>query len=418
MKKLLFIPLTLILILSCSGTAIFYTLENEEEIRDTNNFKPDTPVNKILIYKDAAGTETYITHGKQLWYSTAGTQQNPWAAVSIPDGFSTHVVVSSIATFGTRLYATLIDDDRDSKSALMYMDSVSGVLNEVFSYTRRDGPGSDDYFFYDMSLFYTDDGLYISRVNRSWNTESSDSSSIEDTELFYFPSGDYPSASGLDAAHQISLPGMTLPFLIKDIVSTGAGGDTYLILNEAGSSADSYAAGKLFKATNSPSSFSEISMDDAYSYNRLYYSEKYSALFISTRTKSDVHPILYSLSGGPWLSLPGKSDVQFSGFADISDVQDKTILVGTRGDVQDGSSSYYNGDGYYEIDMTDPSSIAIQGNTFALDTNYKSTDLTNSTIMDILYDKVRNKIYTSTSSNGLWMNKYSESDDARIWYIE
>ncbi|QEN07691.1 hypothetical protein EXM22_06695 [Oceanispirochaeta crateris] len=428
MKKLYFIPLVLLFLMSCSGSAIFYTLENEEEIRDTNNFKSTTPVNRILLYDDGL-TESYVTHGKQLWYSTAGSDQNPWSSLSLPDGYSDSAVVNSVATFGTRLYATVADGDSDSKSALMYVESIDDSLTEVFSDTSREGSDSDDYYFYELSLFSVNDGLYISRTNRLWSTQSSSNSSIEETELYYYPSGDYPPSSGLDDSHLVSISGMTdEPFIIKDIVSTGAAGDIFLILNETGSDADSYNAGMLFKTSwSTPETFSSemtITVDSTtitYSFNRLYYASDYGALFLSTRTDGSYHPILYTFDdGASWESLTGSSNIQFSAFQDISGIDSSTniILAGTRADVIEGSSTYYTGSGYYEIDMSDTSDLALQSNTFALDTNYSSTDLYDSTIMDILYDSTRNKIYASTSSNGLWMNDYSDDDDARIWYRE
>jgi len=415
MKKILFMPFIVFLFLSCSGTAIFYTLENEEKVRDSNNFNSSTPVNHILPFS-SGGSDYYITHGKQLWYSLAGSDQNPWQIAPLPSSYSEHVSVPSIAAFGSRLYAVLSDYESDSAVTLGFYTSPDQQMQEVISYHREAGSGDNDFYFYDLALFPVLNGLYISKVKHSWNTQSSSSSSVVGCELYYYGSGDYPDST-LDDAHKVTLTGLSDPFVIKDMVSNGT--ETYLILNKTGSNVNSYRAGMLFMGVNSnPDSFSEVSMSTNYSYNRIYYSQ--STLFISTRSDSRVHPILFKTGAGSWNSINGPDDIQFSSFLDISSIKDHTILVGTRADVISGSQTYYNGDGYYEIDLSDIANPVIRGNTFSSPTNYSSTDLNSATIMDLFLDNKdgRSKIYASTSGTGLWMNKFSSNDNARIWYQE
>lgn len=422
MKRLLYISLLVLLFAACKGDPIFYSLENEELIIDSNNFKDTTPVNRVLLFNDA-GQDYYVTHGKQLWYSIAGSTQSPWYTVPKPDGYGSSSVVSSIAVYNGRVYATLIDEDNNSKSGLYYINSVSGSLIKVFEYDRRNAD-DNDYNFYTFTLFSADDThLYISRVDRSWNTLTSDSSTIVGTDIYYF---DAPLNAGtsLESGTVVNLPGLASTYIVKSIANTGADtNEVYLAVNEVGSGIDYYAAGKLFVADTGASytSFTEEDPLEDSSFNKVFYSSEQNILLLSTRETGRNHSILYKLgeSWSTWKSLTyDEDDVQFSAFADISTMTGvgDIILLGTRADVIDDSQTYYNGSGYFELNLADRNNPVIQSNTFALDTNYNSTDLKNATIMSFLYDSTNEKVYTSTSSYGLWLNAMYDGD--RKWFHE
>ncbi|MDC7232491.1 MAG: hypothetical protein PQJ58_04630 [Spirochaetales bacterium] len=428
MKKLIYIIPIVLFLASCSGGPIFYTLENEEKIEDTNNFKPNTPANRILLFEDTAN-DYYVTHGKQLWYSIANTQQNPWNMVPRPSGYSSNAVFPSIAEFNGRLYTVISDDDSNSRNGLYYINSVTDELTRVFEYERVQGDG-DDYYFYQLNLYSAGDDLYISRIERKWNTGSSDNSTIVSSELYHFASGAALNAgTDLESGTLVSLPGLTgTGYTVRSVTTTGADapGEIYMVINETGSGIDYYGAGRMYRAsTGSPTVFTEESPGRSCSYNHVYYSEQNDILLASTRETGDEHSILYKLnnsgSWGSWQTdLQGSSDVQFSFFADISGMStvDNIILVGTRGDVVSDSTSYYNGSGYYELNLADRNEPVIQTNTFSHSANYNSTDLKEATIMSILFDQTRNKVYMTTSSTGLWMNQVDSSDDQRKWYQE
>lgn len=425
MKRLLYIPLLVLLFAACKGDPIFYSLENEELIIDSNNFKDTTPVNRIIMFDDA-GQDFYVTHGKQLWYSVAGTDQSPWKIVPKPDGYGSSSVVSSIAVYNSRVYVTLIDEDNDSKSGLYYITAVDGSLKKVFEYDRR--PIEDnDYYFYTFSLFPADDNnLYIARVDRKWNTLTSDSSTVVGTEIYYFNTA-LNEGTSLESGTKVTLSGLTSPYVVRSITNTGSDTDeVYLSVNQVGSGIDYYAAGKLFVAdtTANYTSFIEDNPGESSSFNKIFYSEDNDILLLSTRESGRNHSILYKLRNGasfdPWVTnLEGGDDVQFSAFTDISTMPGvgNIILLGTRADVIDDSQTYYNGNGYLELNLADRTNPVIQSNTFALDTNYNSTDLKNATIMSFLFDSLNNKIYCSTSSYGLWLN-HIDTDGNRKWYQE
>jgi hypothetical protein len=428
MKKLLYIPLLVLLFAACKGDPIFYSLENEEKIVDSNNFKDTTPVNRIILFNDA-GQDYYVTHGKQLWYSVAGTEQSPWYIVPKPDGYGTTSVVSSIAVYNSRVYVTLIDEDNNSKSGLYYITAVDGSLKKVFEYDRRDAE-DNDYYFYTFSLFPADDGnLYIARVDRKWNTLTSDSATVVGTEIYHFDTA-LNEGSSIESGTEVTLPGLSSStYIVRSITNTGADtNEVYLAVNEVGSGIDYYAAGKLFVANTATNytDFTEDNPGESSSFNKIFYSDNLDILLLSTRESGRNHSILYKLNTagtfGSWVTnLEGDEDVQFSAFADISEMTGvgDIILLGTRADVIDDSQTYYNGSGYFELNLANRTSPVIQSNTFALDTNYNSTDLKNATIMSFLVhlDTGIEKIYTSTSSYGLWLN-HIDSDGNRKWYQE
>ena len=86
------------------------------------------------------------------------------------------------------------------------------------------------------------------------------------------------------------------------------------------------------------------------------------------------------------------------------------MLVGTRGDVPDGSSSYYSGEGYYELIISSQTISELQDNEFADDDNYDSSDLEGSTITAFCYDTDHSKLYTATYDSGIWQNRWDSSD--------
>lgn len=425
MKKLLYISFLVLLFAACKGDPIFYALENEEKIEDSNNFKKTTPVNRIILFNDA-GQDYYVTHGKQLWYSIAGSVQSPWNIVPKPEGYGSTSVVSSIAVYNSKVYVSLIDEDNNSKTGLYYITEVDGQLIKVLEYERRiDSVNNNDYYFYTLKLIPIEGGLYIVRTNRKWNTLTSDSSTVVDTEIFYFDTV-LEEGVTLESGTAVSLPGLSgSPYVVRNMTSTGTDtNEIYMIVNEVGEGIDYYASGKLFVAdASTPESFTEENPGESSSFNSVYYSDIHDILLLSTRETGRNHSILYKLnnsgSWGAWqTNLEGGDDVQFSAFTDISEMSGvgDIILVGTRGDVIDDSQTYYNGNGYYELNLSDRSNPVIQSNTFALDTNYNSTDLKNATIMNFLYDSDRDKVYTSTSSYGLWLNQMDDGD--RKWYQE
>lgn len=427
MKKLLYIPLLILIFTACKGDAIFYSLENEEKIVDSNNFKDTTPVGKIVIFDDPGPNKFYVTHGKQLWYSIASDTQNEWNIVPKYDGYGSTSVVTSIAVFNSRVYVTLMDEDNNSKSGLYYITSVSGELIPVLEYERRDpnaDDDEDDYYFYELTLFSAGNDLFISRVNRKWSSLTSDSSSIVDTELYYYPSGQNP-GSTLDATKLVEFSGLSNDaYKIRSITNTGSDpqNEVYIALNVVGEGTDYYTNGKLYKAAVGSYIFTEESPGELSSFNQLYYSDNQNILLLSTRETDRYHSILYKEYDGAWGSwnslTSDDQDIQFSAFSDISEMpglDDDVIIVGTRGDVIDDSQTYYNGNGYYEINLSGTTPV-LQSNTFALDTNYNSTDLKNASIMSIIYDSENDKVYTSTSSYGLWLN--APIDGERKWFQE
>jgi hypothetical protein len=426
MRKILYILSVTFLLAACSGDAIFATLEDEEKIKDLNNFNSNTPVLGLKIYTDG-GTDYYIANGRQLWYSEAGASgtDNPWKSVSL-DGFSDSESVISVAEHSDRLYFTVSDEDSSSANALLYLSSVKGEPVELFRYNRTDKSGND-YHFHNLYVHsIPGKGMYISKVERSWSSDTNDNSSIVSSSLYYYPDGDHPTSISDLESHELTLPAMdSSDYVVKDVV--GAESDSiFLILNQDSNDVDSYKAGKLLVADwATPTSFSleTVNAGEDYSYNNLYYSETYDMLFLSTRGDS-TNPICYkSWNGSAWSSWTvyndGDDDLQFSVFVDLpSSVQANTVLVGTRGDVEEGNSTYYSGKGYRELIISGQTISEHQKNDFSDDNNYESSDLQNSTITALIYDTDRDKMYCGTYDNGLWQNRWSTSKTEWRWYQE
>ena len=429
MKNILYILSLSLLLAACSGNAIFETLENEEKINDVNNYDSDTPVLDFIRYTDD-GTDYYITCGRKLRYSEAGPSgtDNSWRSVSLDD-FSGSETVISIAEHSDRLYFTVSDEDSNSANALLYLDSVTGDPVELFRYKRTDESG-DDYHFHNLYVnSIPGKGMYVSKVERSWEEDSNDSSSLVETTLYYYPDGTHPSTkTDMENNRAVDISDLDMDsdaYQVKDVV--GVNNTIFLILNQDSSDVDSYEAGKLLVADwGSPEDFSieTVNSSEDYSYNNLYYSENHDMIFLSTRGDS-TNPICYKAwNGSSWSSSwtvynDGDEDLQFSVFVDLpSSVQANTVLVGTKGDVEEGSSTYYSGKGYRELIIDDQEISEHQKNDFSDSNNYNSSYLRTSTITALYYDTDRSKMYCGTYDNGLWQNRWSESKDEWRWYQE
>lgn len=427
MRNILYILSLSLLLAACSGDAIFATLEDEEKIKDLNNFNSGTPVLGLMTFTDG-GTDYYIAHGRQLWYSVAGASgtDNPWSSVSL-SGFSGSESIPSAAVLDGKIYFTVSDEDSSSKNVLYSLDSVSGTPDELARYNRTDKSGND-YHFHNLYVHSVPGkGLYVCKVERSWSSDTNDNSSIVDTKLYYYSLENIGELDdGLDDAREITLPAMdSSDYVVKDVV--GAENDSiFLILNQDSNDVDSYEAGKLLVADwATPGDFSleTVNASENYSYNNLYYSETFDMLFLSTRGDS-TNPICYkSWSGSAWSSWTvyndGDDDLQFSAFVDLpSSVQSNTVLAGTRGDVEEGNSTYYSGKGYRELIISGQTISEHQKNDFSDSNNYDSSDLQNSTITSFIYDTAREKMYCGTYDNGLWQNRWSTGKSEWRWYQE
>ncbi len=431
MKRIIYLLSLTVLLAACDGPAIFYTLENEEKIVDINNFNSSTPVLGFTRFESGGTTDYYIANGRKLWYSLAGESgtDNPWSSVSL-SGFSGSESVPSVAIFNGSIYFTVSDEDSNSKNVLYSLSSVTADPVELVRYNRTDESG-DDYHFHNLYVHSIEGkGLYVSKVERSWEEDSSDSSSMEETALYYYPLASINELNdGLDDSRLVTLPAMDSDaYLVKGIA--GCENDKiYLILNQSSDDVDSYEAGVLLSADwATPTDFSiETPVDDsgytndsAVSYNNIYYSESFDMLFVSTRG-DDSHPIFYKAYNAGWgdwqVYDKDDDDTQFSAFTELpSTVQSNTVLVGTRaGSV---SSSTYSGKGYRELIIGSQTIEELQSNDFSDDNNYDSSDLDSSTITAFYYDTDRSKMYCGTYDNGLWQNRWSTSKSEWRWYQE
>ncbi len=380
--------LLVFLFLSCQGENIFYILDNEEKIEELGNFPKEGAAREILEFSGYL-----VVLGKKLWYSAGGDTY--WRVYPLPSGYSRSAVVQSATVYGGSLYFSVSDLDSQGLVGLYRLDSPLGtpVLLQKYEGTDR----GDSYFqFYELTLFDTG---HVARVTRTHRIPGSDSSSVVATELFTL------TPTGLGAS--VPLPALKNPFVIKDMVD---GGNYFILLETGRETIDTYSSGRVFQGT---SDITPSATFGRMAYNALFWDG--STLYVSTRTGGKTHPILY-YSGGSWNKIVGSevTNRQFSSFEPADPIAANTIIVGTRGDTNRSDRSYYRGNGYYEINTQTKS---LRGNTIASGGNYNSTNLRDTTIMDIYIDAPRDRVYIGTWSEGLWNNRLNQ-EGLRVWAQE
>ena len=385
----------------CSGDGIFRNLENEEKILDTNNLSSGTTLDQFLVFGDQ-----YVINGKNIWNSTRENGSNSWEQYPHPDSYDSDRTYPSIAVLNDELYATVISHDADYRSGILKYDDAAGNWVELYHTNKISAASGVD--FYRYRLYPTSQGVYLNAVR--YNRDSSENSTIESSSLYFFQNNT-TGAAALASFDVITNPdinrvtftdGSVLDMPVEAIVLDSAANDVYMIYN---TSTDDYDNGVLYKADGDSSFFSfsaqSTGFEGSYNYISLYYSSNHNILLMGAEADDDEHPILYK-AGGAWYSVFCEdNDVQFSAFCDISG---QSILAGTRAFEDPTSSSSILGNGYYEIDVTDPTAITIHDNMFSDDNNYESSDLADSTINNFYYDAAYSKVYATTYNQGLWLN--------------
>ncbi|MDC7241346.1 MAG: hypothetical protein PQJ50_13400 [Spirochaetales bacterium] len=418
MKKLIFLILPILLFSACTGDAIFKTLENEEKIEDNNNFKDGTPTVKFAGY--GSPNEYYLVHGKNVWVTMAGGSYD-WSKKALPSGYGSEATVPSMALYDNSVYVSVIDHDKNYRSGILKANSATGTFTELF-YDTKDSSDYDDFQFYRYTLHPVNDGngLYIAKETRSWSDTTSSGAVLQETELYYYENTNFE--NGLDAANLIDT-GSYSRFVVQGAVSVG--GVNYVILNNIAVT-DTYNAGVLL-TSGTPTvigSYTDETPDVDATFNQIYHAtiDDGELILISLRQSGRYHNILYKLGAGDWEEIGyDSSDVQFSAFYSLNGLGDGTydnyIMVGTRADTYSSSNSYYYGDGYYLMNFDNGSSPTITSNVDSIATNYSSTDLRDATINDIYYDSNSDRLYITTSAEGLWLNTPDDDGD-RKWSRE
>ncbi len=400
MKRIQYTLLMITLLFAaCSGEGIFYNLENEEEILDTNNLNENTSLDQFLLY----GNE-YVINGKNVWHSTRGSSSDTWETYPAPSGYSNDRTYPSIAVVNDELYATVISHDANYRSGILKYNAAGQVWDEIYYTEKSDADSGFNFFNY--YLFPTTAGTYLNMVEYNKNSDY-EISIVESTVYFFTNSaaGESELDSGSYSANTVTFPdssGFAMP--IADITYDSINNDVYMIYNTTVDS--SYDNGVLCIAdgdANFRSFTSETTVSENYDFLDIYYSSNHDMLFIGTESSDDKHPLLYK-TGGTWYSTIWDNDVQFSAFCDISSLQSDTILAGTRAFKDPTSSSSILGSGYIEIVVTDPAKPVLQENSFSDDNNYSSSYLADSSIKDIYVDADNQKVYATTTSYGLWLN--------------
>lgn len=414
---------------TCSDYGIFYALENEKVIQESNNLKNST------IFTNMIQTDNYYlgSAGPNIWYRStddSNSTVDDWHKLALPGDFSSDATVSSMVLVGTELVISMISYDDSNVVSGIYTLTGADAFNygsttptwvEQISSTAT--KGSTPVSFY--RLFAANSNLYVNELSYAYSSPTDDSGDLIDSLLYAAISPVTPSTISGDLGNITSIPissfakasdGTTDYTAKVEQIVYGSSTNFWMIINgetdgKIYSSDDgSFMAGHL---TDETTTISSSSLDDA----------RYVDIFEADATHiliSNTSGSLYILAGtgGSYTELTRGSNY-LNGFVDIDIVagtlKSNTILVGTSAAIGD---STYDGSGYYELNTTTWSWNDTDDNFSELN-NYNSSDLSDSTINGFLYDTDNNRLFAYTRNSGVWMNAI-DPDNAgqRIWTRE
>jgi hypothetical protein len=394
------------MIASCSDVGIFYTLEIEEEIEDNNNLN-DSAVFSNLVDTDSSSTSGYYigNAGPSIYYRSKGSSYSSWSKLSVPtSGYASDATNSSMVLVGDDLFISRISYDGDYVVSGIYClpDAASNLDSPTWTTITENLDGEDDDFVF-YNLFTANGYLYVNELEKD---DDDDEDDLNTTDSFIYVSTatpdvdtyDHIGTSYTEISNDVGLD--STEHLIKVIYETTST-SYWLIYNDTD---EDVIAGYAYYDTDPYFATSTNTKNVS--------SNMYSDIFFYDDDDDDVNDCIllsdvdgsiyiYDLVDTDWSTIDVDDpdiDCMYRGFANIEDLVNDTVIVGTS--AYDDES----GVGYYQIDM---SSLSIDEDDDFSD-NYSSTDLDDSSIAGFLMDSQNDRLFAYTENEGVWLNVSDE----------
>lgn len=394
------LSLGLFLFSTCSGEGLFYQIQIEEETAD--NALDNVKFEDILVTDQSDGSGYYVARGTRIW--TREKIEDDWVLM---DKNSSVDNISSIAYYNDKLYYTTREDDDACVYELDINTDGPGEGTKVKTISSASG------YYVFARLFANEDGdrIFLNAVEYDGDD---DDLPVMDSDLYYQDSLDIDETS---MSERTNLDLEDMPIRRKGIAFGNDGFKAWIICNDVDDD-EEYEGGNLYSSTdNFDSDINTESTDDAW-FNAIYCTSSPGTdlVVISGREDSQEFHTYYNYDANgdgddSWDDTGEQGeDAYFSCFLDVSDSDlssEEYILAGTQSD-----NNSYDAQGYFLITMVDSDEEIDEGeededDDFADETNYESTDLNESTIYAMAYDK---EPYDSTgyyilaaASTGMWI---------------
>lgn len=393
-NKYLYLPLVALFLTTCSqsGTGMFYSLEHEKVIEETNN------LNNKAIFSTMIDTGSYYIGnvGPKIYYRSNALHFSSWRELPMPSGFARDAASSSLVMVGTDLYISRSSIDGPNKSGFYRLNEVntntnisSGAWIEIHSKT-----GSETSFTV-FELHSANTNLYVNEMTRDKDGKTTSSSlytTNDPQNAAYTAYTDISAALGITTADEI----VEIAFDTTNywaIINNSTNGEVYRDTNANFSTKTSQTA-------NTSGKFIDFYAIDP---NNVLLSNSNGKIF-NTLVGDDASAAVVT-----WVST-GSLKTQYNGFADISTITADTMLVGT---VATGTT---DGVGYHQIDIN---TGVLNTNTskinFSEINNYNSSNLSESTINGFLVDEINSRIFAYTENEGVFLNI---DNSGREWFHE
>lgn len=434
MKKtaIIFSAFLAILLTACSEVGIFYSLENEEEILESNNLNNATNFSNMV----QAGNFYIGNAGKDIFFRSTDNSNatvDDWHTLSLPTGandsvsgsFSSDIVVSSMVLVGSDLIISMISyDDADIVSGIYRLagaDSINFSAADNAEVESADWEmlvktavtrGTTDASFY--SLFEANGNLYVNLISNYYSSTDDYYPTLNGSTLYFVNDVTTIANDLTNNSTVIDISGFAKDADGNDMIASveaisSSGSNYWMIINGE-------SAGSVYYSTDG-STFNSITSTLTDSTTPVEAS--YVDVFAVDATRvliSNMNGSLYIYNGSTFRELTKGSNF-LNGFENISGtLATDTILVGTTGYTGD---STYDGTGYAQLSIAGDDSAwdwIDSDSNFSDLNNYNSSELSDASINGFLYDPTNERIFAYTSNAGVWMNDIEDS--TRVWSLE
>lgn len=429
-----------ILMGTCSQSGIFYDLESEVKIQEKNNLDNSAVFSSMF----KIGNYYFGNGGVNIFYrsDSSSSSADDWSTLKLPDGSSDSdgiaygndiAVTSMVKSDEGELYISVISQDGDSRVSGIYkIDDASSPSSisagnwdmQVKKVEEKTNSTQYSHVFYLFAVAKSsdnvtdDDDLFINYVTYQYANDADITATIATSKLYTTAMSTDINNDLASNTTEIDISGF-VPETSKVEKIVGLGGLTatpnddkyWMIINGADE-------GKLF-FSDTPSGFttaesgspSSVKFVDIYPINdtleddRILLSDTASKLYI------------YDQSDNTFREL-SKGDAWFKGFCSIDglgSISSNQVIVGTIGYIGD---STYDGEGYYQLDVSDAdyNNWDWVSSNLSDENNYTSSDLANSSINGFYFDSSNDRLFAYTVNSGVWVNQ--EEDSKRIWARE
>ena len=435
--RLSYIFMVLLLMTTCSNTGIFLSLENEEEIKESNNLNNSANISNMVI----AGDFYVGNGGPSIFYRSTNTSStdskiDDWSTLLVPETsfenpsvyFSRTTSTTSMVLLNGDLYISRISFDGSSILSGIYRlpnaDSIdisaltAASWEKIIEVTTEKASSSFNSNIF--RLFVAQSSLYINHLTYSYSGSDDQTASISSSALYVTTTPEtiadnLANATAIDISSFFSEP--SNPVEIAKITTSGT--NYWMIINsDTSTDGSDPTLNKVLRSTDS-TTFTEVTAITDARYVDIYEYKTNPDVLLVSNTSGSLYISINADSALTSADLVftelANESVFLNGFEDIGTLVPDNVIVGSSATYDDGS---IDGEGYYQLDLSDLSNITWSVDNFSHYNNYFSSELSTASINGFLFDTAKSRLFAYTRSMGLWMNILPDNKTEREWSRE